>query len=190
MTRGRTYSGRCLLLWIGQTWQRPSYPRVDVRRNGLEEESRTMKKVRDIMTREVEIIHPTATIAEAAEKMRDLNVGPLPVSDGTTVLGMVTDRDITIRATAEGHDPNTTKIRDVMTPDVVYVYDDQDVDEAAKVMGEKQIRRVVVLNRDKRLVGIIATADIAVDVNEDKLSGQMLESISEPAHPNRGSAQR
>jgi len=143
-------------------------------------------KVRDVMTREVEVIHPNATLAEAAEKMRDLNVGPLPVCDGTTVLGMVTDRDITIRGTADGHDPNTTKIRDAMTPDVVYVFDDQDVDEAATVMAEKQIRRVVVLNRDKRLVGIVAMADLAVDGNKDKLTGQTLESISEPAQPNRG----
>jgi CBS domain-containing protein len=143
-------------------------------------------KVHEIMTREVEVIHPDATLAEAAEKMRDLNVGPLPVSDGTTVLGMVTDRDITIRGTATGRDPSTTKVRDVMTPDVVYVFEDDDVKDAAKTMAEKQIRRVVVLNRDKRLTGIVAMADIAVDVNEDKLSGKTLESISEPASPNRG----
>jgi CBS domain-containing protein len=145
-------------------------------------------KVREAMTREVEIIHPNATLAEAAEKMRDLNVGPLPVCDGTTVLGMVTDRDITIRGTAAGHDPESTKVRDVMTPDIQFVYDDQDVDDAAKLMAEKQIRRVVVLNRDKRLTGILAMADIAVDANDDKLSGKTLESISEPAHPNRGGA--
>lgn len=142
-------------------------------------------KINEVMTRDVEIIHPNATLAEAAQKMKTLNIGPLPVCDGQTVLGMVTDRDITIRATADGSDPTTTKVRDVMTPDVEYVFDDQDVEDAAKLMAEKQIRRVVVLNHDKRLVGIVAMADLAVDADEDKLMGQTLESISEPAAPNR-----
>ncbi len=143
-------------------------------------------KVLDVMTREVEVIHPNATIAEAAEKMKQLDIGPLPVCDGDRVQGMVTDRDITIRATAAGHDPNATKVREVMTPDAVYVYEDQDVQDAAKLMAEKQIRRVIVLNRDKRLVGIVAMADIAIDTNKDKMTGQTLESISEPGQPNRG----
>ncbi|HEU5314942.1 MAG TPA: CBS domain-containing protein [Chloroflexota bacterium] len=143
-------------------------------------------KVQEVMTREVEVIHPNATIAEAAEKMKSLDVGPLPVCDGTKVHGMVTDRDITIRATAAGHDPNTTKVRDVMSPDVQYVFEDQDVNDAAQMMAEKQIRRLIVLNRDKHLVGIVAMADLAVDAHKDKLTGQTLQSISEPAHPNRG----
>ncbi len=142
-------------------------------------------KINEAMTREVEVIHPNASIAEAAEKMKTLNIGPLPVCDGTTVLGMITDRDITIRATAEGHDPKNTKVRDVMTPEVVHVFDDQDVEDAAKLMAEKQVRRLVVLNREKRLVGIIAMADVAVDAKKDKLTGQTLESISEPAAPAR-----
>jgi CBS domain-containing protein len=142
-------------------------------------------KVSEVMTREVEVIHPTATLAEAAEKMKQLNVGPLPVCDGARVLGMVTDRDITVRATAEGLDPSKTNVQSVMTPDVTYVYDDQDIEDAASTMAEKQIRRLVVLNRDKRLVGIVAMADLAVDAKKDKLSGQTLERISEPAQPNR-----
>jgi len=142
-------------------------------------------KIKEAMTREVEVIHPNASITEAAEKMKNLNIGPLPVCDGTTVLGMITDRDITIRATAEGHDPKNTKVRDVMTPEVVHVFDDQDVEDAAKLMAEKQVRRLVVLNREKRLVGIIAMADVAVDAKKDKLTGQTLESISEPAAPAR-----
>ena len=143
-------------------------------------------KIQDVMTREVEVIHPNATIAEAAEKMKQLDIGPLPVCDGDKVQGMITDRDITIRATAAGHDPNSTKVREVMSPDVVFVYDDQDVEEAAKVMAEKQIRRLIVLNREKRLTGIVAMADIAIDANKDKMTGQTLESISEPGQPNRG----
>ena len=147
-------------------------------------------KINEVMTREVEVIHPNATIAEAAEKMKQLDIGPLPVCDGAKVQGMITDRDITIRATAAGHDPNTTKVREVMSPDVVFVYDDQDVEDAAKLMAEKQIRRLVVLNRDKRLTGIVAMADLAVDANKDKMTGQTLESISEPGYPNRGSGKR
>lgn len=145
-------------------------------------------KITEVMTREVEVIHPNATVAEAAEKMKNLDIGPLPVCDGTKVQGMITDRDITIRATAAGHDPNTTKVREIMSPDVVYVYDDQDVEDAAKLMAEKQIRRLIVLNREKRLTGIIAMADIAIDANKDKMTGQTLESISEPGFPNRGTA--
>ena len=141
-------------------------------------------KISEIMTRQAEVIHPTATIKEAAEKMKSLDVGPLPVSDGTRLLGVVTDRDITIRATAAGHGPDT-KVQDVMTPEVEFVYEDQDTDDAAKLMAEKQIRRLVVLTRDKRLAGIVSLADLAVDTKEDKLMGQTLESISEPAFPNR-----
>jgi CBS domain-containing protein len=142
-------------------------------------------KINEVMTREVEVIHPNASVAEAAEKMKTLDVGPLPVCDGTNVQGMITDRDIAIRSTAAGQDPSTTKVRDVMTADVVFVYEDQDVEDAAKLMAEKQIRRLVVLNRDKRLAGIVALGDLAVDANKDKLTGQTLESISEPAQPNR-----
>ncbi len=143
-------------------------------------------KVSEVMTREVEVIHPNASVAEAAQKMKTLDVGPLPVCDGANVQGMITDRDIAIRSSAAGQDPGATKVRDVMTPDVVFVYEDQDVEDAAKLMAEKQIRRLVVLNRDKRLAGVVALADLAVDANEDKLTGQTLESISEPAQPNRG----
>lgn len=142
-------------------------------------------KVSDVMTRDVEVIRPNASIAEAAEKMRQLDIGPLPVCDGAEVLGMVTDRDITIRATAEGQDPKTTAVKTVMTPDVLYVFEDQDVKEASDMMAEHQVRRLVVLNREKRLVGIVALGDVAVEKDDDKLSGQTLEKISEPAKPNR-----
>jgi CBS domain-containing protein len=142
-------------------------------------------KVSEVMTRDAEIISPNASIAEAAEKMKELDIGPLPVCDGVQVLGMVTDRDITVRATSAGLDPQTTKVSEVMTPDVVYVYEDQDVKDAAKLMAEKQIRRLIVLNRDKRLAGIVSLGDVAVEKGDDKLSGDTLEKISEPAKPNR-----
>src|SRR3712207_146292 len=106
-------------------------------------------QVREVMTRDVEVVHPDATLQEAARKMDALDVGPLPVCDGDRLVGMITDRDIVVRATAAGRDPKTTHVRDAMTRDVVYCFEDQDVREAARVMEEQQIRRVVVLDRDK-----------------------------------------
>ena len=142
-------------------------------------------QVKDVMTRQVEVVHPDATLAEAAAQMKRLDVGPLPVCDGDQLKGMVTDRDITIRATAAGQDPNATKVADVMTKEVIYVYEDQDLAEAAKLMREHQVRRLTVLNRDKRLVGIVSLGDIAVDTADDKLSGDVLEQVSQPSQPNR-----
>ena len=141
--------------------------------------------LRDVMTRDVEVVNPEATLAEAALKMRDLNVGPVPVCDGRRVQGIITDRDVTVRATAEGRDPNTTKVREVMSPNPVFCYEDQDIHEAARLMQEKQIRRVMVLNREKDLVGIVSLGDLAVESGDDKLSGQTLEDISKPAKPER-----
>ncbi len=142
-------------------------------------------QVKDVMTREVEVINPNDTIEDAAAKMRALDVGPLPVCDGDQLKGMVTDRDITVRATAVGKDPAKTPVTEVMTPDVLYVFEDQDVKEAAKMMEEHQIRRLVVLNRDKRLVGIVSLGDLAVDTSDEKLSGRVLEEVSEPSQPKR-----
>src|SRR5437763_10508619 len=99
-------------------------------------------QVREIMTCGVEVIRPDATLQEAAQKMKSLDVGPLPVCDGDRLVGMLTDRDITVRATAEGLDPKTTRVRDVMTPEVYYVFEDADVQEAARVMQQRQIRRI------------------------------------------------
>lgn len=137
-------------------------------------------KVSDVMTRDVEVVHPDATLREAAEKMKALDVGPLPVCDGQRLLGMVTDRDITVRATAEGRDPNTTPVRDVMTASVVYCYADQDVAEAARLMESEQIRRIVVLDRGKNLVGVVALGDLAVSGVSRKVTGEALKSVSEP----------
>ncbi|MGH2352468.1 MAG: CBS domain-containing protein [Chloroflexota bacterium] len=142
-------------------------------------------KVADVMTRSVEVINPNATLAEAAEKMKALDVGPLPVCDGDQLQGMITDRDVTIRATAEGRDPMTTRVSEAMTPEVVFTYDDEDVKDAAKLMEQHQLRRLVVLNRDKKLVGIVSLGDLAVDVKDDKLKGEVLEEISEPSQPKR-----
>jgi CBS domain-containing protein len=142
--------------------------------------------VKDVMTRHVECVRPDDTIQTAARKMRDLDVGPMPVCGGDDRLaGMVTDRDITVRATAEGKDPTRTPVKDAMTPDVVYVFEDQDAREAAKTMADRQIRRVLVLNRDKRLVGIVSLGDLAVDAGKEGKPADTLRKVSEPAEPRR-----
>jgi CBS domain-containing protein len=137
--------------------------------------------VNEIMTRDVECIRPDTPLQEAARKMRDLNVGPLPIcGDDDRLAGILTDRDITVRAVAEGKDPRTTPVRDIMSRGIVYCFEDQDVTQAARLMEEKQIRRVLVLNRDKRLVGIVSLGDLAVDTHDHELAGEALEAVSEP----------
>jgi len=142
-------------------------------------------RVSDVMTRDVKCIGPDASLQEAAAKMKDMDVGPLPVCDNDRLVGLVTDRDITVRATAQGANPQGTHVRDVMTPEVVYCFDDQDVSEAAQRMREKQIRRLLVLNRAKRLVGIVSLGDLAVETQDEQLTGQTLEAVSEPNRPTR-----
>jgi CBS domain-containing protein len=138
-------------------------------------------QLKDIMTRDPVVLRPDAPLKEAARRMRDLDSGVMPVGEGDRLVGMLTDRDITVRATAEGRDPNGTPVREVMTPDVVYCFEDDDVRAAARKMEEHQIRRLIVLNRDKRLVGIVALGDIAVHAPSDRLTGEITEAVSEPA---------
>jgi CBS domain-containing protein len=142
-------------------------------------------QLKEIMTPNVETIHPKDPIREAARKMKSLDVGSLPVCDNRKMLGMVTDRDITIRAVAEGRDPDSTQVSEAMTSNLIYCFEDQDVEEAAKVMEQQQIRRLPILDREKRLVGIVSLGDLAVRGTSDKMSGEVLEEISEPARPDR-----
>jgi CBS domain-containing protein len=143
-------------------------------------------QVKEVMTQGVECAQANDTIASAAQKMKELDVGALPVcGDGDRLVGMITDRDITTRATAGCCNPGDTSVKDVMTPNIVYVFEDQDVTDAAGLMKENQIRRLVVLNRDKRLVGIVSLGDLAVDTHDDELAGATLEAVSEPAEPRR-----
>ena len=142
-------------------------------------------KVSDVMSRAVDVIRPESTLDEAAERMRRLDIGPLPVCDGDRLVGMITDRDITVRATAESRDPVTTRVSEIMTPEVVFTYDDEDVKQAAKLMEDHQLRRLVVLNREKKLVGIVSLGDLAVETKDDKLKGQVLEEISQPSESER-----
>ena len=138
--------------------------------------------VSEVMTHAAVCARPSDSIAQAADRMRELDVGALPVcGDTDKLVGIVTDRDITVRATAECCDPGGTTVGDVMTPGVIYCFEDQDVSEAAKLMEDKQVRRLVVLNRDKRMVGILSLGDLATRNADDRLSGEALERISEPA---------
>jgi len=141
--------------------------------------------LKEIMTPHVEVIAPEASIYEAAQQMRHLDIGPLPVCEGERLVGMLTDRDITVRAVAEGRDPVTTLVREVMTPDLVYGFEDQDLEDAARLMEQYQIRRLPVLNRAKQLVGIVALGDLAVHPGQQPLAGEVLEQVSEPGTSRR-----
>jgi CBS domain-containing protein len=143
-------------------------------------------QVKEIMTHGVECTRPTATLQEAAKKMRELNVGPLPVCGANDRLeGIITDRDITVRAVAEGKDPRTAKVQDAMTRNISYCFEDQDIAEVARMMKERQIRRLAVLDHNKHLVGIVSLGDLAVGGRNEALSGNALQCVSEPAQPKR-----
>jgi CBS domain-containing protein len=141
--------------------------------------------LKDVMTRDVEVVSPQTNVVEVAGKMKNMDVGALPVCDGQRLLGMITDRDITLRVVAEGRDPGSTRAQEAMTPEVVYCLEDQPVEEAADLMAQHQIRRLPILNRDKRLVGIVSLGDLAVDTADEDMAGRALEGVSEPARPNR-----
>jgi len=137
-------------------------------------------KLSEIMTRDVVVMQPDDSLQSAAKKMRERIIGVLPVCDWEELLGVISDRDITIRALADGMDVNIMLGRDLMTVPAIYCFDDQDVDEAAKIMEENQIRRLVVLSRDdKRLVGVVSLGDLARHESTDR-SGQVLQKVSEP----------
>jgi len=133
----------------------------------------------------VEVIAPEATLQQAAAKMRRPNIGPLPFCDGDQWVGMLTDRDITVRAVAEGYDPTSTTVRKAMTPDIAYCFDDQAIDDAIQLMEQYQIRRLPILNRDKRLVGMVSLGDLAVSSRDQQQVGETRKQVSEPAEPRR-----
>src|SRR5215813_8993763 len=118
-------------------------------------------QLREIMTTEVEVIRPETCVSQAAEKMRSLDVGALPVCEGQRLVGMVTDRNITIRATAYGHDPNTAPVRNYMSSDLICCFEDQDIKEAEQLMRQTRVRRLPVLTREKQVAGMVALDDLA-----------------------------
>ncbi len=135
-------------------------------------------KLSEIMTRSVEVVSPDETLQNAARKMRLRDVGFLPVCDGQRLVGTLSDRDITVRAVAEGLDPRSTAVRDLATQNLVWCFDDEDVVNAARKMRSKQIRRLMVINRqNKQLVGVVSLGDLAANGTRE-LSGEVLQSVS------------
>ena len=124
-------------------------------------------KIGELMTPEVEVIKPGDTLHTAAKMMDDLNAGVLPVGENDRLVGMITDRDITVRAVAKGRDPNKTAVREAMTAEIRYCFEDEDAEAVARKMGSWQVRRLPVLNRDKRLVGIVSLSDLVIGGAEE-----------------------
>src|SRR5262245_61013486 len=138
-------------------------------------------KLRDFLDYHVETIGPDDSLQKAAQKMRDLDVGSLPVCTDSQLIGMVTDRDITIRATADGDDPVSTKVSEVMTPDVIACYEHQSVEEAAHLMEQHQVRRLFILNEHDELVAVASLGELATATGDSQMAGRTLERISHSA---------
>src|SRR6266545_980118 len=144
-----------------------------------------VNRVRDAMTGDPRSIGPSASVVEAARLMRNEHIGSLPITDGDTLVGMITDRDITTRVVAEAADLATTTVGDVYSQDLISVEPDKDLAEALGLMARHQVRRLPVV-QDGRLVGIVAQADIALILSEDeKKTGELVEAISERSEGER-----
>lgn len=133
-------------------------------------------QIADIMTRDVDVLGPDAPLSEAARHMRDRDIGSIPVVENDRLIGMVTDRDIVIRCVADGHDVSET-VSQAMTPKIRYCFADEDVKDVARNMSEECIRRLPVVDRDKRLVGIVSLGDISK--RHERAAGETLEHIVE-----------
>jgi len=136
-------------------------------------------RISEIMTRDPELIDPNSSIRDAARRMKNEDIGALPIGENDRLIGMVTDRDIAIRAVAEDRDPSSTTVRDVMSEKIYYCFEDDDIEDAARCMAQNQVRRLPILNRDKRLTGIVSLGDIAQTGEECEKTA--LEGVSEPS---------
>ena len=134
-------------------------------------------KVKHVMTRDVVVAKPDDPISEAAKRMGECDAGALPVGEGDRLVGVITDRDIALRAVAKRLSPDTP-VRDVMSREVLYCFDEEDVEHVARNMADQQIRRLPVVNRDKHLVGIVSLADLAL--HKPKAAGEAVAGISRP----------
>jgi CBS domain-containing protein len=140
-------------------------------------------KLETIMTTDVEVVRPDASIHDAACKMRDLDVGSLPVCDGRRLVGMLTDRDIVVRAVAGSENLSGTLVRDAMSPGIAYCFADDSDADARRVMAEHQIRRLPIVTREnKELAGIVSLGDLATKTGDVQQSGRTLREVSEPTH--------
>lgn len=135
-------------------------------------------KVSEVMTRDVKLVAPTESICDAAKMMAECDAGALPVGENDRLVGVITDRDIAIRAVGENKGPQTP-VRDVMTPQVLYCFEDETLEHVAENMGEQQVRRLPVLNREKRLVGIVSIADVSRSTRPNT-AGKSVAAISQP----------
>ena len=133
--------------------------------------------IKDVMTRDVDTIAPDTTLEVAARHMRDRDIGSLPVGENDKLVGMVTDRDIVLNAVATARDPTTTTAREVMSPKLLYCFEDQSVEDVLANMADVQVRRLPVVNREKRLVGIVSIGDLAKK-SPAKQTGEALKDIS------------
>jgi CBS domain-containing protein len=145
-----------------------------------------MLQVKDVMTPQAEVVSPDATTEEAASLMKTLDIGVLPVCDAEGLVGILTDRDLVVRVLAASRDPKAMLVGEAMTPSVVYCFEDDDVEQAGAVMAGQQIRRLPVLDKNRKLVGIVSVGDIAVHTQDHQLSGKVLEDVSQPSMPKRG----
>ena len=139
-----------------------------------------MQTLKDVMSHDVQVIGPDGTIREAAQKMRQGDFGMMPVEENNYMIGVLSDRDIAIRAIAEGKDANT-KVRDIMSRDVIVANEDDSVEDASRLMGKHQIRRLPVVNAEKQLVGIVALGDFAVESEDVDIAAEALSEISKAA---------
>jgi CBS domain-containing protein len=146
-----------------------------------------MRTIKEVMTKNAQCLDPSSSLRDVALKMKELDAGSIPICENDRLVGMVTDRDIVLKTFANGQNPATATARDVMTSPIVYCFEDQDVGEAARMMEVKQIRRLVVLGRDKKLVGIVSLGDIAVRGSEE-LSGEILQKVA--SSPDVGEARQ
>ncbi len=135
-------------------------------------------KVSEAMSRDVQLARPDQPICDAAKAMAAIDAGALPVAENDRLVGMITDRDIAVRAVAQRKGPDTP-VRDVMTAEVKYCSEDEELDHIAKNMAEQQVRRLPVVNRNKRLVGIIALGDVALEEGK-KVAGKAIKGVSQP----------
>lgn len=145
-----------------------------------------MNRISEIMTRDVRCVAPDDSLQLAAKAMDELNVGSLPVWDGQNLIGMVTDRDITIRGVATGKQVDSAPVSEVMSTDVQCCFDDEQIGDVMEKMRDSQIRRVPVMDRQNRLVGMVSLGDLATKIDSDQAVERTLENISEPSEPNRG----
>jgi CBS domain-containing protein len=139
----------------------------------------------EVMTTNVEVIDFNASLVEAASKMKNLDVGLIPVCDGDKLRGTITDRDITVRGVAEGYDPSKTKVADIMSTDLTCCYEEDEIDAALDLMEKRQIRRLPVISTEKRLVGIVSLGDLALRTGKKARLGETLEEVSQPSSPKR-----